>query len=191
MSFTLGVFLIYFLIGLGVLKFIQNLSSYIYISKLVYFFTLAMVFILSGISFYDCFLIKKGQSENIILKLPYYIKKKIHKEINKKYQSSKYIIPSFSLGATISVFEFACTGQIYLPTIVYMTKMPLFKIKAYAYLLLYNFSFILPLIIIFSLILLGVTSKLWSTFIQKYLFQIKFSMSLIFALLGVLLLFYR
>lgn len=190
-SFTLAVFLIYLLIGLGIFKFIQNLSSFVFISQLIYFFTVAIVFILSGISFYDCYLIKRNKSKDIILQLPHYLKKKIHENINIKYKNSKYIISSFSLGITISIFEFACTGQIYLPTIIYMTKIPSLEIKAFFYLLFYNLSFILPLVIIFSLVLLGVTSKILANFFQKHLFQIKFSMGLLFILLGILLLLYR
>jgi cytochrome c biogenesis protein CcdA len=93
----------------------------------------------------------------------------------------------FVVGILVSVFEFACTGQIYLPTIIYMLKLPGYRFSALGYLLLYNLMFIVPLIIIFMLAWKGVTSEQFAGIMYKHLSKIKMGMAIFFFGMGLLL----
>ncbi len=58
------------------------------------------------------------------------------------------------LGFLVSVFELACTGQVYLPTIVYLVRTER-QLGGYLYLGLYNLGFIAPLLGVFGLSVAG------------------------------------
>ena len=45
----------------------------------------------------------------------------------------------------VSVLEFACTGQVYLPTIMYILSSGSSFVTAFGYLFAYNIAFIIPL----------------------------------------------
>jgi cytochrome c biogenesis protein CcdA len=86
----------------------------------------------------------------------------------------------------VSLLEAACTGQVYLPTIVYIVKNTKLRLKALTYLILYNLMFILPLIVIFILSLVGFSSQKFNVFLKKHLGTIKIILAFIFLLLGLL-----
>ena len=102
----------------------------------------------------------------------------------------KLAVTGFVIGILVSVFEFACTGQIYLPTILIMLRIPGMKFRAFRYLLLYNFLFILPLIIIFILAWKGVTSEQLGKVMMKNLGKTKILLALLFFGLGIFVLLY-
>jgi cytochrome c biogenesis protein CcdA len=87
----------------------------------------------------------------------------------------------------VSLLEAVCTGQVYLPTISFVLKSTTLKLEALGYLLLYNFMFIAPLVVIFVLALLGTSSQQFSGFLKKHLGLIKILMVILFFGLGVYL----
>ena len=59
----------------------------------------------------------------------------------------KYIIPFvFAASVAITFLELFCTGQVYLPTIVYLESLKGYRHTAMLYLFLYCLLFILPLL---------------------------------------------
>ncbi len=98
---------------------------------------------------------------------------------------AKFIVPvSFVTGILISLLEFLCTGQIYLPTIVYITGIDSLRVKALFYLILYNFSFVLPMIAIFMIAYKTNTSRKISEFLNIRLKGIKLAISGLFLFLA-------
>jgi len=92
------------------------------------------------------------------------------------------------IGFTVSILEAACTGQVYVPTIVYILKSTSLRLKALSYLLLYNLMFILPLLAVFVLSFLGFSSKQFNDLLKRNIGPIKFLMFGLFFSLGVLIL---
>jgi len=92
---------------------------------------------------------------------------------------------AFVTGIIISFLELACTGQIYLPTIVFVSSMPEMRVRAISYLVLYNFLFILPLVVVFVLVYYGTTSKQLSGFLEQRAALVKLGMTVLFAALAV------
>jgi cytochrome c biogenesis protein CcdA len=84
----------------------------------------------------------------------------------------------------VSVFELACTGQVYFPTIAYMVRMGSSS-RGYLYLLLYNLGFILPLLAVFVLSYFGLSSKRLGTFMQKSMGGVKLGLAALFVALAV------
>jgi len=191
--FIFAVFLTYILLGLGLFKFIQSLEAFTLLSKIIYLGTASLAVILGIYSLYDWYIYRRtGNPEDVKLRLPDFIKQKIHKTIqgasrNKKKTLLELAGAVFLSGFIVSLLESVCTGQTYIPTIAYVFKDPGLRIHALGYLVLYNLMFILPLVIILIAGLAGVGSEAFSRLIRKHLGVVKLLTAALFFLLGILL----
>ncbi len=192
--FMLAVFIAYFAIGIGIFNFLYQLEGFIIISNVVFYLILVLAISLGGLSLYDYIQYKKtGDSTRIILQLPFNIKRMIHKTIRERMDRERYSTKirlgaiAFVSGLIISVLESVCTGQIYLPTIVFVLKMPHRKVAAVVYLFIYNLMFILPLGIILGLTLIGTKTNIFADFASKHLGIVKLLTALLFFFLAFML----
>lgn len=200
-SFTAAVFITYLLIGIGIFRFLRTLKAFGYIAYSINILIGALAFLLGALSLVDYFRFRKTKdAKATILKLPQSIKNRIHSVIGSDFRPGskdgnrtllKIIWIAFTAGFMVSVLESFCTGQVYLPTIAFVLRIPEKKISAFLYLILYNFAFIIPLIAVFLLGLLGATSDSFSRFMQKRLGLIKLSTAALFFTLGALLIIFR
>lgn len=129
----------------------------------------------------------------MLLQLPTNLKVRIHKImgffLRDKHESSwRLVLAALAVGFGVSLVEAVCTGQVYVPTVVLIMQDPAFRVKAWVYLLLYNFMFILPLVIIFVLSVLGYESKGFNDFLKKHLGLMKLLLCVVFLALFILLL---
>ncbi len=201
--FILAVFITYLLIGLGLFEFFRRLEAFSFLSKLIYLLTAILALVLGALSFYDYWVFKKtGNPEKVTLKLPEIIKRRIHSVIkdrtDKRSDESlakgsilKLAFAALSSGFIVSILESVCTGQLYLPTIVYVLGVEHLRLRAVLYLLLYNLMFILPLTAIFVFALLGMTSESFASIAKKHLAKIKLATAAVFLALGLALLFIK
>lgn len=189
--YCFAVFTAYVLIGLGFFKFLYSVRGFYSVIKIFYYFIGGACFFLAGLSLYDYFKFKKtGQSHELILQLPSFFKKRINVVIGSRLREKKerglidLAITSFIIGFLVSLLEAVCTGQVYLPTIVFILKTTNLRWKALTYLGLYNLMFILPLVVVFMLSLLGVSSQRFNEFLKRNLGWLKILMALVFCVLG-------
>ena len=188
--FTLSVFLTYFLIGTGALKMITSLSFLPLVRKIFVLVTAVLSLILGMVSLFDYLQFKKkGTTKDAKLQLPSFLKNMIHSAIRKNVRLSNYILMAAVTGFIVSLLELACTGQIYLPTIMFISTIPDLKVNALFYLLFYNLMFVVPLILVFSFTYWGTTSAQWAALTQKNFGKIKIAMTLLFFGLAGLLLY--
>lgn len=195
-SFISAVFLTYLLIGLGIFSSLRHISGFLALSRLIYHVTAIIALALGILSLIDFWQYKKTKSaDKMILKLPQFLKNRITKVINvsldKRRRGFKnlfsLVIVAFSCGIIVSFLESACTGQMYLPTIVFMLKESSLKARALFYLLAYNLMFIFPLILIYLLAGFGVTSATFSRLANKNIGLIKLSTAILFFVLAAML----
>ena len=184
--YTLAVFISYFLAGFGLFNVIKALLIFKYTQYLIKWGLTIFLLILAVLSVYDFYLIKIGKQDKMVLQLPGMLKKTIRKEFRTKLGIGSVIITPFILGIMVSALEFACTGQVYLPTIVYMIKTGQNLWQNFFYLFIYNFFFILPLIIVFLLVYFGVSNKKVTDSFVKYMATIKAVLAILFIALAVL-----
>jgi len=188
LGFSGAVFGTYLLIGFGILSFIQHISFLPVFSRIVYLITIGIALVLGIYSLYDYIQLKRGRPSEMKLQLPNFLKKRIHQTIREKSGSTRYFLAAIASGFIISLLEFTCTGQVYLPTILFVTNIPSLRTSALSYLLLYNLMFIVPLLIIFGVVYWGVTSEQLAFFLQRRSSTIKLITSLLFfALAGILI----
>jgi len=179
--FTLSVFLTYFLIGTGALKMITSLSFLPLARKIFVLVTAVLALILGVVSLYDYLQFKKkGTTKDAKLQLPSFLKNMIHSAIRKNVRLSNYILMAAVTGFIVSLLELACTGQVYLPTIMFISTIPDLKANALFYLLFYNLMFVVPLVLVFSFTYWGTTSAQWATLTNKNFGKIKMAMTLLF-----------
>jgi cytochrome c biogenesis protein CcdA/thiol-disulfide isomerase/thioredoxin len=186
-GFTGAVFLTYLLIGAGLLTFIQRFSLSSTLSRWIYLLTAIFALILGSLSFCDFLLWKKGKEKEMKLQLPDTFKKLIHKTIRRVDLSRYQVFGAVFLGFSVSVFEFTCTGQVYLPTIIFVLNDPGMRINAIFHLLLYNLAFIIPLLSVFILFYLGTEERRFGLFLKDRGPLIKLFTSVFFLLLGMVM----
>lgn len=203
LSFIFAVFITYILIGLGLFGFVYHIEGF-WLIRRIFNISIGIFSIIIGIlSLYDFVRFKKtNKTEGLLLQLPPALKNQIHYIIGLHYRKTKeekgeesvsekhifrLIISALVTGFLVSIIEAVCTGQTYLPTIVFIFKTTSLKLQALGYLLLYNFMFIVPLLIIFVFALLGTTSEQFSAILKRHLGTIKILMGIMFLGLGIFL----
>lgn len=185
MLFIAGVFLAYFLLGLGLLHLILKMKLYHLFSSLFSQVLALGTLILAGISFYDFWIYHQtGNSQKLVLKLPQSFKMFSHLLIRKGFQSM--LAPGiFAIGFAVAFIEAACTGQVYVPILGMLAKQG--QIHAWLYLLLYNFLFVLPLIAILLLSFMGLSSQKLQKIFQNQLGLIKLLTAVLFLVMSLVL----
>jgi len=184
-AFALGVFLAYFVVGLGLYQVLEYLGSTLnVISRIVYITTGIFCLVLAGFSFLDYKKAKKGDSGDMLLSLPKPLRKRINATVRKGRNTKNYVLGAFTAGILISFLELACTGQVYLPTIIFVSSIPGLRVQAIMYLALYNLLFIVPLVAIFILVYFGTTSNQLALFLKEKAATVKFAMGIFFIALG-------
>jgi len=186
-AFGAAVFVTYFLVGLGIFHFVQSLDAFSLIGRIVYLAIAALAFVLGGLSLWDFLKVRRGQAGEMALQLPQFLKRRIHKTIREKTRTRRFVLAAFLAGAIVSLLELACTGQVYLPTIVFVVGVPELRTHALAYLALYNLMFIVPLGIVFGLTYFGTTSGQLAGAMKRHLGLVKLLTAGLFFGLGGLL----
>jgi len=179
-AFASGVFLTYLLVGVGLLKVVQSLGFFSTLGRWVYLITALSCAGLALLTLRDFFKARRGQVSEMTLKLPASLRRRVHKIIREHAQVQTFVGIAFVTGFVVSLIELACTGQVYLPTIMFVLSVPAMATQALLYLLLYCIAFILPLVVVFSLCTLGTTSQQLGLFITRHTAAIKSLTGLVF-----------
>jgi len=179
-AFIAAVFLTYFLVGLGVFRFIQSLSVFSVLSRVLYVLIAALAFVLGVLSLYDFIRARRGRAKEMFLQMPGFLKDRIHKTIRVKARTERFVIAAFVTGAVVSLLELACTGQVYLPTLCFVVGVAELRKNAIFYLVLYNLMFILPLAVIFVVTYFGTTFTSLAKVLQRRVALIKLLTSILF-----------
>ena len=186
-SFILGVFIAYYLMGLGMTEFITRLSLVQLLGRWFNWLIMAMALVMMILSLYDAVLCLKGKIEDTKLQLPEFLKERIHRSIREGARKYHFITAAFVTGIVISFLELACTGQVYAPTILFMLKTSSQTFQAYYLLLVYNLAFILPLLIIFLFTYLGMKNETLIKIFKKNAAFVKFGTALLFLIIFIVL----
>jgi cytochrome c biogenesis protein CcdA len=183
-AFTTGVFLAYFGVGFGLLRFLTALPLLNVISRWIYGLTLVLCLALAWGSFADYRKAREGRLEDMSLKLPDRLRTWVRHLIREGSRARNFVLASLLLGFAVSVVELACTGQVYLPTIVFVLGVPEWRARATVALLAYNIMFVLPLIGIFLLVYYGTTSKQLTSWMTKHAATVKLGTAVLFLLMA-------
>ncbi|MGN0866876.1 MAG: cytochrome c biogenesis CcdA family protein [Oligosphaeraceae bacterium] len=180
--FCLGVFLSYLLYGVS-LGFLVHLLNKIPLAKVL----LYAVFGALGLLFFflhlrDTLRFRKNRRvADMEMGLGVQTHRKIHGRIHSwaKLPDHLAIPAAILLGCLISAMELACTGQVYLPTIVAIMDNG-FQPRAFRMLLAYNVAFILPLLGVTLAAYWGTGAEALASWAKRHLLATKVAMTLLF-----------
>lgn len=159
MFFAVGIFGAYMAMGAGLMGAVGYLDSVSRIFQII-FYPAMTVFtgVLAVLSILDFFRMRYG-NKKAVLELSPGLKRKTHEIIRKHARAKTIWLASLIAGVLISFVEFMCTGQIYLPTIVYMINRSDLVWQAAGYLVIYNLGFTAPIIAITLIAYYGSSTK--------------------------------
>ena len=182
-TFTLGVFLAYLTVGVGFYKVLDLLGDLLTtLGRWVYGLTALLCAALAVFSFLDYLKARRGEIGDMALNLPHGLRMRINAIIRRGRKSQAFVAGAFVTGVVVSFLELACTGQVYLPTIIFVISQPQMRVRALLFLVLYNLLFILPLVVVFVLVYYGTAgSKQLTRFLQRRAAAVKLGMTLLFA----------
>jgi cytochrome c biogenesis protein CcdA len=183
-AFTAGVFLTYIGVGFGLIKFLSALPFLNAIGKWVYGLTAILCLALAWGSLVDYRKAREGRLHDMGLTLPDRLRELSKRLIRQGTSAKRFVLSAFLLGIGVSVVELACTGQVYLPTIIYVLGVPALRARATLSLLLYNLMFIAPLIGVFLLVYFGTTSEQLVGWLTKRAAAVKLAMAILFVVLA-------
>jgi cytochrome c biogenesis protein CcdA len=146
--FAIGIFAAYLAMGTGLLGAVGYIDSVSRLFQIVFYpamtvFT-AVLAVLSVVDFYRM----RYKGKKAVLELSKGLKRKTHEIIRKNAKVKTIWIASLVTGILVSFVEFMCTGQIYLPTIVYVINSAGVSARALGFLIVYNLGFTVPIIAI-------------------------------------------
>jgi hypothetical protein len=172
-------------VGLGFYKVLDLLGGLLAtLGRWVYGLTALLCAVLAVFSVLDFLKARHGEISDMALNLPHGLRMRINAIIRKGRRSRAFVAGTFATGVAVSFLELACTGQVYLPTIIFVVSQPELRMRALLFLVLYNLLFILPLVVVFILVYYGTGSKQLTRFLQQRAAVVKLGMAVLFAALA-------
>lgn len=184
--YIITVFITYYLVGIGIFETIRIAQIFKLVSYALKYGLTIFLFILAALSLYDYFKSKKNETDKMILKLPDFLQNSIRKNIRNQMKDYRIFLGSIILGFTISLFELACTGQVYFPIIGYMVRTSNRYLTSVLLLVLYNIAFIIPLTVIFIITFFGISSVKVGAFFRNQLTKVKLLFFILFIIFGII-----
>jgi len=180
MTYTATVFVSYLAMGLGLKGVVEQIKGRYILYMIIRWGAFLAAVTVAFLSFKDAFVYKKTRkSENISLQLPKAVKLRIHKVISGNLSGTSLAIGSITTGFLVTILEAICTGQMYVPYIVAMTQRESLRLKGFLFLILYNFLFVLPLLIVMVLAYFGLKWNDLSKKTQKNMVLLKIILGLV------------
>lgn len=189
--FSLAVFLGYILVGLGILEFYYQAEQSLIISDIIYLCAAAFAIFLAIFNIYDYIRVKNEEAP--ILQLPRFLKKRRGRVIRILTGDHRIVILvmlAFLVGLGIALLEFVCTGQVLIPVLAVIKNASAERFTAYLYLILYNFMFILPLLIILGFFYVGYKSENFGEILRSRQGTIKIFTAIFLFIIGGYMLTY-
>lgn len=183
LAFIAGVFLAYYVLGLGLVELVARFEVLRRFGRLVNGLLAAFTLVIAALSARDGFRCLRGRMVEMTLQLPGFLKDRIHGVIRKGARHARFVAAAFAAGLVVSALELACTGQVYAPTILFMLKTGEERLAAMGYLLAYNAAFVAPLFVVFALAMAGLRSEALIRFMHRRAAAVKFATAGLFLIL--------
>jgi threonine/homoserine/homoserine lactone efflux protein len=187
--YCVAVLATYFLLGLGAFRLLQGLQAYGTASEWLRRAMVVLLIVLAALSFRDAWKFRKsGRPQDVTLQLPEGIKRRMHDIMRVRVSSGGLLAGALVTGFLVTLLESVCTGQVYLPTLVFLTRHPDLHGRTWALLALYNLMFIVPLVVVFVAAYRGVRSQRLVEWSKRNVVWGKFLMGLFFLALALVIL---
>ena len=159
-AYCFASFITYLLLGFGLFKVLKSLSYFSWLRTGLNWGMIIILLFFALLSFRDALRFAKSgyDSQKVALQLPRRIKLLIHKMMRSGLKFRYLFSGAFFIGVVVTILESVCTGQVYIPTLILLSNKAGFTSKWFIMLLLYNISFIIPLVGVFVLMFSGISA---------------------------------
>jgi hypothetical protein len=186
--FSFAVFTTYMLLGLGFLTALKRLMLFKLATSILQWSLVGLCILFALLSVRDAFRVRQcGRPHDLALALPESWRLRIAKLLGTYVGRRRWLLGVFGVGVIVSLLESICTGQVYLPTLAYMTRVAAHRTVALVYLTVYNVMFIVPIIFLALIVMAGVTSQSLLAWQSRNAIAARVVMACVFAGLAVLL----
>lgn len=185
LGFCVAMFITYLAIGTGILSVIKRIQTISWILPVLGGIVGLLAIVLGVLSIVDAIraAIHRNQAD-FTLGLPKGISKAVRATIRKHVSPGSLLIGAMVTGFLVAGMEFLCTGQVYLPTIVYVHSVCPGDPRAMLYLVVYNLAFMAPAVGVFLAAYFGMGSKALAKLAAKSIPTVKLLTGLLFLFLG-------
>ena len=188
LSFCLGSFVTYMLMGFGLMHALKALEGLRIVRDIVTAFLALALFVLSFLSFRDALKFKKVPVFSVVtLKLPEGVKVLIRKIAMESWSGPAVALAGFGCAFLVTLLDALCTGQVYVPVLALISREP-GACRSFALLALYNLAFIAPLVAVFVLASKTTDAFQMAKWSSRNVIPAKIALGVMFAILGVLVL---
>ena len=188
-SFISASFLVYMGLGLGFLYVFRQAPNFATVKKVVETVLGLCMIPLAVLSFRDAFRFRRSQRpDDVTLQIPKAIKTRIHGFMHSRLGTGGPILGGLVTGAGVTVLESVCTGQSYVPVLMYMLKKDCANYCVWLLLIVYNLLFVLPLAAVFVCFHRGMQLTALIDWSKRNLVVVKILLGLFFSAMAVLLL---
>lgn len=188
LAYTATVYITYFAMGIGFKHVVEGFTRFRVVSQIIRWGAFSAAAVIAVGSFRDAVVFARTKrSQDIKLQLPKAVKLRIHKVISGNLSGTSLIIGSIVTGFLVTLLEAICTGQMYLPYIVAMTRQSELRVRGILFLAFYNFLFVAPLLVVMVLAYYGLKWNDLAKQTQKRMVLIKVVLGLVMTGLAVYL----
>lgn len=155
--FCLASMAAYFAIGFGLLRALHLLEGFGALRDAFNRMMAAVLILLALLSFRDAWrFASRREPGAVALRLPDALRDRLHRFMGAAVRQRRAAAAALVCGLVVTIIESVCTGQVYLPTLVYLVRSGQSVARNSLLLLLYNTAFIMPLVAILVLACLGI-----------------------------------
>ncbi len=185
LAFTAGVYVAYFSLGLGLLHALHLLDAFGGVRQVVQGVIAVACLGFAAVTLRDYQRIREGLTAETSLQLPASLRRGTHTLIREGLRARLVVPAALVAGAGVAALELACTGQVYIPAIIYMFSVSATRTDALIWLVLYDIMFVLPLLVLLFLLMKGISSKWLAALARRQMAGTKLAMGLLFVAAGV------
>jgi hypothetical protein len=199
LAFCLASFAAYTALGFGLLRALHMLDGFLAIRRCLEYGMAGLLGVVAFLSFRDA--LRYGRSHDahsVTLQLPKRVKLRIHSIMRDGIRMRSVALGGLVTGFAVTVLESVCTGQVYVPTLVFVIKnaspasgggdvAPGLALRAWKWLLLYNAMFMVPLVTVFAVTYLGARTDSLLAWSRRNVVASKVLLGLFFVCMGILI----
>lgn len=188
LSFCVGTFVTYMLMGLGLMQALKALGGLRIVHDIVMALLALSLFVLSFLSFRDAARFRKIPVFSVVtLKLPEGVKVLIRKIAMESWSGPAVALAGFGCAFLVTLLDALCTGQVYVPVLALVSREP-GAWRSFALLVLYNLAFVSPLVVVFVLASKTTDAFQMAKWSSRNVIPAKIALGVMFAILGAMLL---
>jgi cytochrome c biogenesis protein CcdA len=186
--FCAASFLTYTAIGFGLLRVLHAFSGFHTLRSAFELVLSGILIVFAGLSIRDAVRYRRTHKANAVhLQLPNSVKALIRRTLHHGLDGHHVWTGAFVSGALVTALESVCTGQVYVPTLVFMLKRGASPLRALGYLVVYNLMFVLPILVALVLTARGLRTLRLLEWSRKNVVAAKLLLALFFVTMATIL----